>query len=100
MDLYHLAQHNKFRIITIFFIDKIFKGNVNFLTGACPTFILAIQHTVTSYTHSAWDRNTSPISKLGDLFSFPSSPTLVEEFQFLGTSAKGESASAKGTKPN
>ena len=49
---------------------------------------------------SAWDRNTSPISKLGDLFSFPSSPTLVEEFQFLGTSAKGVSASAKGTKPN
>ena len=31
---------------------------------------------------SAWDRNTSAISKLGDLFSFPSSPTLVEEFQF------------------
>ena len=49
---------------------------------------------------SAWDRNTSAISKLGDLFSFPSSPTLVEEFQFLGTSAKGASASAKGTKPN
>ena len=49
---------------------------------------------------SAWDRNTSPISKLGDLFSFPSGPTLVEEFQFLGTSAEGASASAKGTKPN
>ena len=51
-------------------------------------------------TYSAWDRNTSAISKLGDLFSFPSSPTLVEEFQFWGTSAKGTNASAKGTKPN
>ena len=48
---------------------------------------------------SAWDRNTSAISKLGDLFSFPSSPTLVEEFQFWAPVPKARVQAPKVRSP-